>query len=81
MGSAVGLVMGASAGLYESHPAAERRAQQQIQILSLKPTTIPSNGTEGESVFFPLGEYQKIQAILGDTEAGSAITMSGNVMR
>ena len=62
MGSAVGLVMGASAGLYESHPAAEPPAQE--QILSLKPTTILPNRTEGESVFFPLGEYQKIQAIL-----------------
>jgi hypothetical protein len=38
--------------------------------LSLKPTTIPPNGTESGYVFFPLGEYQKIQAVLGDTEAG-----------
>jgi hypothetical protein len=69
IGSAVGLVMGAGAGLYQAHAAAEERAQQQIQSLSLKPTTIPPNGTESGYVFFPLGEYQKIQAVLGDTEA------------
>jgi len=49
--------------------------------LSLKPTTIPPNGTESGYIFFPLGEYQKIQAVLGDTEAGSAITVSGNITR
>jgi hypothetical protein len=37
--------------------------------------------TESGYVFFPLGEYQKIQAVLGDTEAGSAITVSGNITR
>jgi hypothetical protein len=81
IGSAVGLVMGAGAGLYQAHAAAEVRAQEQIQNLSLKPTTIPPNGTESGYVFFPLGEYQKIQAVLGDTEAGSAITISGNITR
>jgi hypothetical protein len=39
---------------------AETRAQEQIQSLSLKATTIPPNGTESGYVFFPLGEYQKI---------------------
>jgi hypothetical protein len=63
------------------HAAAETRAQQQIQSLSLKPTTIPPNGTESGYVFFPLGEYQKIQAVLGDPEAGSATTVSGNITR
>jgi hypothetical protein len=81
IGSAVGLVAGAGAGLYQAHAAAEARAQQQIQSLSLKPTTIPPNGTESGYVFFPLGEYQKIQAVLGDPEAGSAITVSGNITR
>ena len=65
IGSAVGLVMGAGAGLYQAHAAAETRAQEQIQSLSLKATTIPPNGTESGSVFFPLGEYQKIQAVSG----------------
>jgi hypothetical protein len=68
-------------GLYQAHAAAETRAQEQIQSLSLKATTIPPNGTESGYVFFPLGEYQKIQAVLGDTEAGSAITVSGNITR
>jgi hypothetical protein len=81
IGSAVGLVMGAGTGLYQAHAAAEERAQQQIQDLSLKPTTIPPNGTESGYVFFPLGEYQKVQAVLGDTEASSAITVSGNITR
>jgi hypothetical protein len=81
IGSAVGLVMGAGTGLYQAHAAAEERAQQQIQSLSLKPTTIPPNGTESGYVFFPLGEYQKIQAVLGDTEAGSATTVSGKITR
>ena len=74
-------MMGAGAGLYQAHAAAETRAQEQIQSLSLKPTTIPPNGTESGYVFFPLGEYQKIQAVLGDTEAGSAITVSGRITR
>jgi hypothetical protein len=77
IGSAIGLVMGAGTGLYQAHAAAEQRAQEQIQSLSLKPTTIPPNGTESGYVFFPLGEY----AVLGDTEAGSAITVSGNITR
>ena len=81
VGSAIGLVMGAGTGLYQAHTAAEERAQEQIQSLSLKPTTIPPNGTESGYVFFPLGEYQKVQAVLGDTEAGSAITVSGNITR
>jgi hypothetical protein len=68
-------------GLYQAHAAAEVRAQEQIQSLSLKPITIPPNGTESGYVFFPLGEYQKVQAVLGDTEAGSAITVSGNITR
>jgi hypothetical protein len=81
VGSAIGLVMGAGTGLYQAHTAAEERAQEQIQSLSLKPTTIPPNGTESGYVFFPLGEYRQIQAVLGDTEAGSAITVSGNITR
>ncbi len=79
IGSAVGLVMGVGTGLYQAHAAAQTRAQEQIQDLSLKPTTIPPNGTESGYVFFPLGEYQKVQAVLGDTEAGSAITVTGNI--
>jgi hypothetical protein len=81
IGSAIGLVMGAGTGLYQAHAAAEQRAQEQIQSLSLKPTTISPNDTESGYVFFPLGEYQKIQAVLGDTEAGSAITVRGNITR
>jgi hypothetical protein len=81
IGSAVGLVIGAGTGLYQAHAAAETRAQEQIQNLSLKPTTVPPNGTESGYVFFPLGEYQKVQAVLGDTEAGSPITVSGNITR
>jgi hypothetical protein len=69
IGSAIGSVMGAGTGLYQAHAAAEQRAQEQIQSLSLKPTTIPPNGPESGYIFFPLGEYQKIQAVLGDTEA------------
>jgi hypothetical protein len=79
IGSAVGLVIGAGTGLYQAHAAAETRAQEQVQNLSLKPTTIPPNGTESGYVFFPLREYQKVQAVLGDTEAGSAITIDGNI--
>jgi hypothetical protein len=81
IGSAIGVLMGAGTGLYQAHAAAEERAQQQIQSLSLKPTTIPPNGTESGYVFFPLGEYQKVQAVLGDTEAGSAITVNGKITR
>jgi len=79
IGSAVGLVMGAGTGLYQAHSAAQTRAQEQIQDLSLKPTTIPPNGTESGYVFFPLGDYQRVQAVLGDTEAGSAVTVTGKI--
>jgi hypothetical protein len=65
----------------DAHAAAEQRAEEQIQSLSLQPTTIPPNGTESGYVFLPLGEYQRIQAVLGDTEEGSAIAVSGNVIR
>jgi hypothetical protein len=81
IGSAVGLVIGAGTGLYQAHAAAELRAQEQIQSLSLKPTTIPPNGTESGYIFLPLGDYQKVQAVLGDSEAGSAITVDGKIIR
>ena len=44
--------MGAGAGLYQAHAAAEQRSQEQIQSLSLKATTIPPNGTESGYVLF-----------------------------
>src|SRR5215472_1776710 len=81
IGGAVGLVIGAGTGLYQAHAAAETRAQEQVQNLSLKPTTIPPNGTESGYIFFPLGEYKKIEAVLGDTESASAITIDGNITR
>src|SRR5215469_7306654 len=81
IGSAVGLVVGAGTGLYQAHAAAETRAREQVQNLSLKPTTIPPNGTESGYVFFPLGEYKKIEAVLGDTESASAVTIDGNITR
>jgi hypothetical protein len=75
----IGVRSSVSSPVYQAHAAAETRAQQQIQNLSLKPTAIPPNGTESGYIFFPLGDYQKIQAVLGDTEAGSAITVSRNI--
>lgn len=51
-------------GEHAASDRAEQRAQGQTQSLSLKATTIPPNGTESGYVFFPLGKYQKIQAVL-----------------
>jgi hypothetical protein len=67
IGGAIGLVMGAGTGPYQAHAAAEQRhfAQRHRERIRL----------------FPLGDYQKIQAVLGDTEAGFAITVSGNITR
>jgi hypothetical protein len=74
IGTAAGLVVGGAQGIWNAHNAAEQRAQEQIANLSLKPTTIPPNGTASGYVFYPASQYQKLQAVLGDTESQSSIT-------
>jgi hypothetical protein len=74
IGAGVGLITGATSGIWNAHAAAEQRAKEQIEILTLKSGTVPPNGTASGYVFYPQGKYRQIEAILGNTETQSSIT-------
>ena len=79
IGSAAGLVAGITQGIWTAHQAAEQRAQEQIANLSLKPTTIPPNGTASGYVFYPADKYQTLLAVMGDTESHSTVTVTTKI--
>lgn len=81
IGAATGLITGAAFGIQNAHAAAEQRAQEQIENLTLKPGTVAPNGTASGYVFYPRGRYQRIEAILGNTETQSSITLVNNVTK
>ncbi len=81
IGAAAGLIIGGAYGVWKAHAAAEERAQEQIENLSLKAGDMPNNGTESGYVFYPVGEYQQVEAVLMDTEANVGITAKGRVSR
>jgi hypothetical protein len=68
-----GMSLGGAQGLWTAHQAAEQRAEEQIANLSLKPATIPPNGTASGYVFYPADQYQSLLAIMGDTESHSSV--------
>jgi len=57
IGAGVGLIAGATSGIWNAHAAAEQRAKEQIEILTLKSGTVPPNGTASGYVFYPQGKY------------------------
>jgi hypothetical protein len=79
IGAGVGLITGAASGIWTAHAAAEQRAQEQIQTLTLKAGTVPPNGTASGYVFYPRGKYRQIEAILGNTETQSSVTVVNTV--
>jgi hypothetical protein len=81
IGSGAGLVAGGAQGIWTAHQAAEQRAEEQIANLSLKPTTIPPNGTASGYVFYPAEQYQKLLAVMGDTESHSSLTAATKIER
>jgi hypothetical protein len=81
IGAGVGLISGAAAGIWTAHSAAEQRAQEQIQTFTLKPGTVPPNGTASGYIFYPRGKYREIEAVLGNTETDSSITVDNTVSR
>jgi hypothetical protein len=81
IGAGVGLITGAASGIWTAHTAAEQRAQEQIQTLTLKAGTVPPNGTASGYVFYPHGKYQQVEAILGNAETQSSITVVNTVSR
>jgi hypothetical protein len=81
IGAGVGLISGAATGIWTAHSAADQRAQEQIQTFTLKPGPVPSNGTASGYVFFPRGKYHEIEAVLGNTETDSSITVDNTVSR
>jgi hypothetical protein len=81
IGAATGLITGAAYGIWNAHAAAEQRAQEQIQTLTLKPGTIPPNGTASGYVFYPRGDYRQVEAVLGDTETQSSITVVNTISK
>jgi hypothetical protein len=44
IGAGVGLITGAATGIWNAHSAAEQRAQEQTETLTLKPGPVPPNG-------------------------------------
>jgi len=81
IGAGLGLITGAASGIQNAHAAAEQRAQEQIETFTLKAGTVPPNGTASGYVFYPHGEYQQIEAILGNTETQRSITVVNTVRR
>jgi len=81
IGSAAGLVAGGAQGIWTAHQAAEQRAQDQIATLSLKPTTIPPNGTASGYVFYPADQYQMLLAVMGDSESHSSVTATTKITK
>lgn len=79
IGSAAGLVAGGAQGIWTAHQAAEQRAEDQIANLSLKPTTIPPNGTASGYVFYPADQYEKLLAVMGDAESHSSVTATTKI--
>jgi hypothetical protein len=81
IGAATGLIAGAAYGIQNAHSAAEQRAEEQIQNLTLKPGSVAPNGTASGYVFYPRGKYKQVEAILGDTETQSSITIVNAVTK
>lgn len=81
IGSATGLIAGGAQGIWTAHQAAEQRAEEQIANLSLKPTTIPPNGTASGYVFYPANQYEKLLAVMGDAESHSSVTATTSIGR
>jgi hypothetical protein len=81
IGAGVGLITGAATGIWNAHSAAEQRAQEQIETLTLKAGPLPPNGTASGYVFYPRGKYHQVEAILGNTETQSSITVVNTVSR
>jgi hypothetical protein len=79
IGSAAGLITGGAEGIWTAHQAAEQRAEEQIANLSLRPTTIPPNGTASGYVFYPADQYQKLLAVMGDSESHSSVTATTKI--
>jgi len=79
IGGAAGLISGGAQGIWTAHQAAEQRAEAQIATFSLKPSTIPPNGTASGYVFYPADRYQTLQAVLGDTESQSSVTATAKL--
>ena len=51
------------------------------ETLTLKAGTIPPNGTASGYVFYSDGEYEQLQAILGNTETPNSMALVNNVSR
>jgi hypothetical protein len=81
IGAGVGLITGAATGIWNAHSAAEQRAQEQIETLTLKPGPVPPNDTASGYVFYPRGKYHQVEAILGNTETQNSITVVNTVSR
>ena len=81
IGAGAGLIGGAAYGVWKAHAAAEQRAQEQIETFTLKPGTVPPNGTASGYVFYPPGVYQQVEAVLGNTETQTSLTLVNTVSR
>jgi hypothetical protein len=81
IGGASAAILGAALGVYQAHSAAELRAQQQITNFSLPPDVIPPNATRSGYIYYPRGDYDRVIAVLGDTEANTSITIGDSLKR
>jgi hypothetical protein len=79
IGSAMGLLSGTTDGLRQAHTAAEQRAKEQIRILTLRAVTVPPDGTASGYVFYPIGEYQNIEAVVGFTESRTSASVKNQL--
>jgi hypothetical protein len=70
LGGAIGAGTGALSGAMSGPAKADRQANQQITALALRGGNVRHNFTVSGYVFFPKGDYKKIQLLLVDGETG-----------
>jgi len=82
VGAGAGLAAGSAYGAYKAGSAADAQARQEVNTLALKSeAVVNSNATESGYVFFPNGNYQKIQAVLADAEAQTSVTVTEDIQK
>jgi uncharacterized protein YcfJ len=70
VGTAIGAAHGMFRGAERGQAKADREANQQIESLSLRPADANRNFTVSGYVYYPKGNYQRLEMVLVDRESG-----------
>jgi hypothetical protein len=75
LGAAIGGGEGGLQGVMAGQAKADSTADKQLTSLALQPGEVRRNFTVSGYVFFPKGDYQKLQLVLVDSESGDTETI------